>query len=122
MFGNVGESEESIKKTIDFSVKSGLDFASFNIVSPYPGTKLFEWAKENHKLNNFDWDFYDEATPLLELSTIDPIKIARLYFLAYRKFYFRFWYIIKQMRKIRDFSHLRLLLKGFLALVKFFKK
>ncbi|MDD4996431.1 MAG: radical SAM protein [Patescibacteria group bacterium] len=122
MLGNVGENEQTIKKTIEFSVKSGLDFASFNVVSPYPGTKLFECAKNSGILNNFDWDFYDEATPLLELSTISSEKITKLYFSAYKKFYFRIGYIIKRVIKINGLEYFNLLLKGFFALIRFFKK
>ena len=119
MFGSPGETEETIKKTIDFAIKSNLDFASFNIVTPYPGTEIFNWAKENHFLKIFNWDLYDEATPLIELSSIGSRKLTELYHLAYKKFYLRLGYILKHFLKIRSFSDLKYLLKGFFSLVNF---
>ncbi len=122
LIGSPGETEETIKKTIDFAIESNFDFASFNIVTPYPGTEIFEWAKENHYLKNFNWDLYDEAIPLMELPTIKSEKIKGFYYWAHKRFYLRPHYILKQMKKIRDFSSFAILGKGFLALIKFLKR
>ena len=52
MFGNPGESEETLKKTINFAMKLNPTFASFNITTPYPGTELRRWAIETRVFKN----------------------------------------------------------------------
>lgn len=122
LFGNPGETEETIKKTIEFSIELDLDFASFNIITPYPGTEIFEWAKKNHLLRSFNWDLYNEGIPLIELPTIKLEKIEEFYYRAHKKFYLRPHYVLKQIKKIRSLSYFRFLLKGFFALVDFLRK
>jgi radical SAM superfamily enzyme YgiQ (UPF0313 family) len=44
MLGLPAETEEMTMKTIDFAVKSSLDYAIFPILEPYPGTEIYEDA------------------------------------------------------------------------------
>lgn len=43
IFGYVGEDEHTLKETIKICFKAGMSPA-FNTATPYPGTKLYEWA------------------------------------------------------------------------------
>jgi radical SAM superfamily enzyme YgiQ (UPF0313 family) len=47
IIGLPGETEESIRETIDFSKKLPLDLALFHIAAPYPGTPFFFEVVEN---------------------------------------------------------------------------
>jgi len=49
VFGLPGETEKTIKNTIEFSKQLSLDFAMFYIATPYPGTQLYEFEKKNIK-------------------------------------------------------------------------
>ena len=46
MFGNPGETEETMQKTLNYAVELDPDLAVFNIATPYPGTEMYYWAKE----------------------------------------------------------------------------
>lgn len=46
VIGFPNEDRKEIQKTIDFSKNSGLNFATFYIAQPYPGTDLFEVYKK----------------------------------------------------------------------------
>lgn len=50
MLGNVGETEETIKETIEYAKSLPLDNATFFITSPYPGTALYDVAKKKDLL------------------------------------------------------------------------
>ena len=39
----------------------GLDEASFSIVTPYPGTRLFDRLKKEGRITNYDWSNYAEG-------------------------------------------------------------
>ncbi|MBI3631720.1 MAG: radical SAM protein [Candidatus Staskawiczbacteria bacterium] len=119
MFGNQGESEETIKKTIEYAIKLDPDEAQFNITTPYPGTELFDWAKERGYIKTFNWDDYSMSNVVLELPGLDQKKLQYYYELAHRKFYFRPKIILRRLLHIRDWNQLKQEIKGGLALFKF---
>jgi anaerobic magnesium-protoporphyrin IX monomethyl ester cyclase len=48
IIGLPGETEETIRQTIDFSKKLPLDIALFHVAAPYPGTPFFFEVVENN--------------------------------------------------------------------------
>ncbi len=89
MIGNPGESQESIRRTIDFSIKSGIALAIYNITTPFPGTELYAWAEGNGALKHKNWDLYDLAHPIIAINDLSEDIIISFYRRAYRKFYLR---------------------------------
>jgi radical SAM superfamily enzyme YgiQ (UPF0313 family) len=55
MFGNPGETPQTLEKSLDFCIRLDPDYAIFNITTPYPGTEMFNWAKKNGYLITEDW-------------------------------------------------------------------
>lgn len=58
MFGHIGDTSETMKRTSWLSRAMDIDEATFYLLTPYPGTKTFEVAKENHEVLSHDWDDY----------------------------------------------------------------
>lgn len=119
MIGNPGETEETVKKTIQYAIALDPDFAMFNITTPYPGTAMFRWAEKNNLLIHKNWDKYDLSAPVMRLSTISSEKILYYYRKAYRQFYMRPRYILKRLLKIRNFQDFINNFRPFLGLLKF---
>ncbi len=119
MFGNPGETEETIKKTIKYAIDLDPDLVSFNITTPYPGTEMFAWAEKNNYLIHKNWSEYDLSRPVMELPTISRDKILEYYKKAHRQFYLRPWYILKRLSKIRNFEDFKRNFGPFIALLKF---
>lgn len=119
MFGNQGETEETIKKTIDFSIVLDPDEAQFNIATPYPGTEMFVWAKVNGFITTYNWDDYSMSNIVLNLPGLDREKLQYYYQLAHRKFYFRPKIILRRLLHIRTLTQLKQELKGGMALFNF---
>ncbi|UCD07647.1 MAG: radical SAM protein [Candidatus Aenigmatarchaeota archaeon] len=82
IFGLPGETEETIKETLDFSTSIGLDFADFYIATPFPGSKLFEDCKH---LKSIDWSKFEYNTSVLD----NNLKLEDFQRRAYLRFYFR---------------------------------
>lgn len=120
MFGNQGETEETIKKTIDFAIKLDPDEAQFNIATAYPGTELFNWARERGYITTFNWNDYSMSNVVLNLPGLDSKKLQYYYELAHRKFYFRPRIILRRLWHIRTWDQLKQEIKGGLALFNFF--
>ena len=119
MIGNQGETDETIKKTIDFAIKLDPDEVQFNIATPYPGTEFFCWAEERQYIKSYNWDDYSYANIVLELPGLNREKLQYYYELAHRKFYFRPRIIVRRLLNIRSWDQLKQELKGGLSLFKF---
>ena len=117
MLGNPGETEETMEKTISFAVELDPDIALFNISTPFPGTKMFEWAKANGYLASEDWMKYDLSHMLMRLPTVSAEKIEEYYKKAYSVFYNRPSYMIKRALRIRGINDIVNGVKGFFAVV-----
>lgn len=108
MFGNPGETVESMQRSIDFAKELNPDIAVFNVTTPYPGTQMFNWALENGYLRTLNWDDYDLANSVLELPTVSTEDINRMYRRAYRSFYFRPRYLLRRLLRMRSPSEIKM--------------
>jgi len=112
IFGNPGETEETMKKTIDFAIELDPDVAIFNVVVPNPGTQMYDWAVKNGVLKTEDWSEYDLTKPVMTLSEVSGEKVQAAYRLAYRKFYMRPRYVLKKLFGVRTVADVRSIFSG----------
>lgn len=55
MAGNVGETRETLEKSLKFAKKINADTCQFFPLMVYPGTEAYEWAKNNGYLTTTDY-------------------------------------------------------------------
>lgn len=104
MLGNPGETVSSMEKTIDFAKRTGLQFAVFNITTPFPGTALYHEFSQKKALLHQNWDLYNLSQPILNLDTISGELVKKYYYKSYRDFYLRPAFIIRRILDMRSFS------------------
>ena len=121
MLGNPGETKETIERTIDFAIDLDPDLAMFNITVPFPGTRMYSWAKEHNYLLTEDWDDYDLSKQIMKLPTISNEDLQYYYALAYKKFFLRPKYILKRFFKIRSIEDAKELMNGASAVINVVK-
>lgn len=119
MFGNPGETMQSLEKTYRYSLKIDPDLVVYNITTPFPGTAMFNWAKEHNYLNTYDWNDYDLARVVMELPTVSPNQILKFYRKAYKGFYLRPKYLFGRLIKIRSWTDVKINFTTFLSLIGF---
>jgi len=119
MFGNPGETEETMEESIQFALELNPHIAMFNITMPYPGTQMFDWAKENGYLLTEDWNDYDWAHPVMTVPTVSMDAIQQKYKEAYRRYYFRPKFIFQRLRKITNLEELKICFVGAKGILKF---
>ena len=107
MFGSPGETVATMQKSIDYAIKLAPDIALFNITTPYPGTKMYDWAKVNGYLRSKDWADYDLANAVMDLPTVSAEQVNRMYRAAYRQFYFRFSYLLRRLTCMRSWEDIK---------------
>lgn len=113
MFGLPEETKQTMQETIDLAIKLNPDVASFNIIAPNPGTRAYQWGKENNCLDD-NWESYDLANVKLHIPTATDQEILNAYKKAHRKFYLRPKYILKKLFK----NSLKNNLQGLKAVLK----
>lgn len=99
MFGNLGETRESMEDTINFAIELNPTWAQFTMATPYPGTKLYEMVRRDGDPLIRDWEEYGHYTSktFFRMGSVTPELLRHEMKKAYRKFYLRF-------PKLRDFG------------------
>jgi len=121
MVGSPGDNEEIIRKNIKFVNKLNPDWLVINITTPFPGTTMFNWAKEKDLILTYNWDDYTLAKPIMKLENLDSNQIKNLYKLMYRSFYFRPAFIFKKLLGIRTIDDIKILFGGLKSLFSFLR-
>ena len=117
MFGNPGETVETMNTTLNFAKSLNPDLAVFNITVPYPGTAMFDWARKNGYLRTCDWRKYDGANALLDLPTVATEKVNAMYRRAFREFYLRPSYVARRLLRIRSLDDIKTGVRGLRAVL-----
>ena len=117
VLGFPGETRDEVLKTVQMVTDLDVDFAQFYCVSPFPGSELYEKAKENGWIVNDDWTKFEQNFSVLDTEYLKADEIMRLRKFAYRKFYFRPKVILRMLKKYKKLSNLKYIfrmVKGFL--------
>jgi len=92
------ETVDDMKKTIKFALKLDPDYAQFTYATPYPGTPLYEMAKEHDLIVDHDWSHYTTVRPVMRGFHFDIEEVEALFKEAYTKFYVRLKFLARQIR------------------------
>lgn len=121
MFGSPGETEKTIDETIRYSIELDPDISLYNITTPYPGTEMFNWAKDNGCLRTENWDDYDLSEPVMNLPTISAEVLKKKYKQAFKAFYLRPQFMVRKLLGITSFKEILTLAKGMGKIFSFIK-
>jgi anaerobic magnesium-protoporphyrin IX monomethyl ester cyclase len=80
---------ETIRETIKFAKRLNLDYAQFSILTPYPGTPLFDYVKGSNMLLTEDWSRYTATEPIIRIEGLSEEDVKALFRRAYISFYLR---------------------------------
>jgi len=87
MLGFPTETAEEMEATISYAVSTDLFFASFFIVTPYPGTPLWDETVAMRESAALDFGKYNYLSGYFNLSAVSGGELRRLQRRAYRRFY-----------------------------------
>ena len=96
ILGYPGETEDDINKTIDFSTKLDSDYCQYSILTPFPGTPIYNELMEKDLIDNEDWHDYTVLKSVLKYDEMGLNKkmVERKLATAYLKFYARPKYLL----------------------------
>ena len=87
IFGFDFDDEGVFERTVSFVKKNRIDIAYYNILTPLPGTKLFERLKSEGRLLHQDWERYNGYEVVYKPKILSPEALKEGFHWAYRQTY-----------------------------------
>ncbi len=87
VFGLDEDDEDVFKRTVDWGVENALTTSTYHILTPYPGTELYQQMERAGRLTTCNWDLYDTRHVVYRTKNISPHALEEGYHWAYREFY-----------------------------------
>ncbi len=87
VFGLDNDEPDVFKHTVDWAVQEGITTATFHILTPYPGTKLFRDMSAANRILTHNWDLYDTRHVVYQTTKIPAPALKQGYDWAYDNFY-----------------------------------
>ena len=87
VFGMDGDDPAVFERTVEWAIRQGIETATFHILTPYPGTALYQRMHGAGRLLHSNWDLYDTRHVVYRPARLRPDQLEAGYWWAYREFY-----------------------------------
>lgn len=87
VYGFESDTKQSLDQTLQFAIKSNLLSAQFLLLTPLPGTPLFDSLKEQQRISTTDWSHFDAHHVVYTPRNIGPWDLQRAQMKAHDRFY-----------------------------------
>jgi anaerobic magnesium-protoporphyrin IX monomethyl ester cyclase len=87
IIGERGDNRESIAALRDFVNDADPDLAIFMVLTPFPGTELYETARRNGWIEDHNWANYDMAHAIMPTETLTREEVQQELYRCYRDYY-----------------------------------
>jgi len=97
IFGFDRDTPATVDKIYDFAMKNSLAMVNMGIMTPFPGTEVYDKAKRDNKIFDHDWEHYTGANLVWNHPNMNKEQIEESYVRFRKKFYSwpsiakRFW-------------------------------
>lgn len=106
IFGLPGETEGTLRRTIEFINTLDLDLLGISLLVPLPGSRIFDERRKALGYGGMDWNAFNYFTAS-DSKWLPGVSLRKFQKLALRRFYFRprtMAYIAKRL-KLRQLGH-----------------
>ncbi len=87
IFGADTDTVQTLRDTVDFSLESRIDSVQYMILTPLPGTPLYEQLESSGRLLTRDWELYDGHHVVYQPAQMSPGQLTEETISAYKRFY-----------------------------------
>jgi radical SAM superfamily enzyme YgiQ (UPF0313 family) len=87
LLGLDNQTEDDIKRLIDFLLEIDLDLAEFTVMTPFPHTKSYDDLYRQGRIFDFDWDHYNAGRVVFHPKHMTAECLQKLYDYAWEIFY-----------------------------------
>ncbi|MBP1358102.1 MAG: radical SAM protein, partial [Sulfolobus sp.] len=79
------ETINDMKQTVEFSLKLDPDYAQYTVLTPYPGTPIFDYAVKNNLITDWNWEHYTTLMPVMKGFYFTPEQAGKMLGYAYAR-------------------------------------
>ena len=87
VFGLDDDNNDTFSRTVDWAVENAITTATFHVLTPYPGTRLFAKMEKEGRITSYDWSRYDTRHAVYKPARLSQEELEAGYKKAYRDFY-----------------------------------
>ncbi|MFC0877887.1 B12-binding domain-containing radical SAM protein [Saccharicrinis sp. FJH2] len=87
VFGLDGDDKDVFRRTVDWGVEHAITTSTYHILTPYPGTRLYESMLNSGRIITKDWDLYDTRHVVYQSKSLSAEELEQGYRWAYKEFY-----------------------------------
>jgi radical SAM superfamily enzyme YgiQ (UPF0313 family) len=87
VFGLDDDTKAVFDDTLEFLYRNRITTATFNILTPYPGTRLYRRLKQEGRLISEDWNHYNHCSVTFRPKNMTERELAEGYFFLKKEFY-----------------------------------
>ncbi|MDR2914830.1 MAG: B12-binding domain-containing radical SAM protein [Tannerella sp.] len=87
VFGLDDDDRNVFERTVEWGVKHAITTATYHILTPYPGTRLFQNMEKENRILTKNWDLYDTRTVVYRTKNLSAQELKNGYDQAYKEFY-----------------------------------
>jgi len=87
LLGLDNQSEDDIKRLIDFLLEIDLDLAEFTVLTPFPKTKVYDDLMRQGRIFDHDWNHYNAGKVVYQPAQMSAERLQELYQYAWDAFY-----------------------------------
>ena len=87
VFGFDCDGPDVFDRTLEFAIENKLETATFHVLTPFPGTRLFAQMEAGGRLLHRDWRLYDTRHAVFRPAHMKPDALEKGYWRSYDEFY-----------------------------------
>jgi radical SAM superfamily enzyme YgiQ (UPF0313 family) len=87
VFGMDSDDESVFERTVEWAVNHGIETATFHILTPYPGTVLYERLAAERRITSQNWNLFDTRHVVYQPAKLSAEDLQAGYWRAYHNFY-----------------------------------
>ena len=87
VFGLDHDDKDVFRRTVDWGIEHSITTATFHVLTPYPGTRLFQQMERDGRITSYDWSKYDTRTVVYKTLGLTAEELKQGYEWAYHNFY-----------------------------------
>ena len=87
LLGMDNQTEDDIRRLIDFLLEINLDLAEFTVMTPFPHTKAWDDMVKEKRIFNYNWNDFNAGKVVFQPKHMTPDKLQSLYHFAWNEFY-----------------------------------
>lgn len=87
LLGLDNQTEDDIKRLIDFLLEIDLDLAEFTVLAPFPHTKAYDDLLRQGRIFDHDWNHYNAGQVVYHPKNMTAERLQELYNYAWKTFY-----------------------------------